>query len=57
MRNVLAFLAGQVKTATFVVGFVWFYIGVAGFSIPLARTIAGLLLMAAVAYPYLRRAK
>lgn len=57
MRNVLAFIAGQYRTVTFVVGFAWFYIGVAGFSVPLARTIAGLLLMAAVAYPYLRRAK
>lgn len=56
-RKVLAFLAGQVKTAAFLTGFVWFYIGVSGFSVPLARTIAGLLLMALALYPYLRRAK
>lgn len=57
MRNVLALVTGQAKTLLFVAGFVWFYIGVAGFSVPAARMIAGLLLMAMALYPYLRRAK
>ena len=57
MRKAIALVGGQARTLLFVAGFAWCYAGLAGFSLPLARAVAGVALMAIAVWPYVRRRK
>ena len=56
-RNVLAALLENVNGLAFVLGACWCYLGLAGVSRPAANIVAGALVMAIGAYPYLKRRK
>jgi len=52
-----AFVQQQPNTVLFLAGFVSFVTGIASWSVPVAAVVAGALVMAVAAYPYLRTRK
>lgn len=54
MKSALVVVVQNARGLVFVAGAAWLYHGVAAFSPPAANVIAGALLMAVGAYPYLR---
>ena len=54
LRRLVGLLAENARGIVCLVGGVWLYHGIAGFSPAAADVVAGLLLIAVGAYPYLR---
>jgi hypothetical protein len=54
LLRIVAVLLANVPTLLFVAGFVWLYVGVAGWSAPAANVVGGVVLMALASVPYLR---
>lgn len=52
--RMLALLLANAHTLVFVLGFVLLYVGLAGWSVPAARVVAGLVLMLVALAPYIR---
>lgn len=55
MKALIAFGRDNANTLVFVLGALWCYDGMKGFSIPAANVVVGVVLMALGAYPYLQR--